>query len=284
MNCIEIKDLCFSYEDGEKALNNISMVFKKGKTTALLGGNGAGKSTLFLNINGVLKPEKGKLFIEGKQLKYNKKDLLEIRKKVGIVFQDPENQLFSASVRKDISFGVMNQGLSNEEIKKRLEFVIKKTRIESIVNKPTHSLSYGQKKRVAIAGVLIMNPSVIILDEPTAGLDPCGVNEILSLMNEIKDTMGITIIISTHDIDLVPLYCDDVFVMNKGSIVFEGTPEELFLKPELLREHSLRLPRIAHLMSILYNKDHINVNKNAATISQARKSIKELFECGENDE
>lgn len=284
MNCIEVRDLCFSYEDGEKALNNISMAFKKGKTTALLGGNGAGKSTLFLNINGVLKPKSGKVFVEGKQVKYNKKDLLEIRKKIGIVFQDPENQLFSASVKKDISFGVMNQGLSSEEIKKRLEFVIEKTRITSIVDKPTHSLSYGQKKRVAIAGVLVMNPSVIILDEPTAGLDPSGVSDILSLMNEIKETMGITIIISTHDIDLVPLYCDEVYVLDKGSIVFEGTPEELFLRPELLREHSLRLPRIAHLMSILHNKDNIKVNKNAATISQARKSIKKLFECGERNE
>ncbi len=283
MNCIEIMDLCFTYEDGQKALNNICMAFKKGKTTAVLGGNGAGKSTLFLNLNGVLKPESGKVFIEGKQVKFNKKELLEVRKKIGIVFQDPENQLFSASVKKDISFGLMNQGLCSEEIKKRMEFVINKTGIESIVNKPTHSLSYGQKKRVAIAGVLAMKPSVIILDEPTAGLDPSGVSEILSLMNEIKETMGITIIISTHDIDLVPLYCDDVFVMDRGSIVFEGTPEELFLKPELLREHSLRLPRIAHLMSILYNKDHINVNKNAATISQARKSIKELFEFGENN-
>ena len=283
MNCIEVKDLCFSYEDGEMALNNINMAIKKGKTTALLGGNGAGKSTLFLNINGVLTPKSGKVFIEGKQVKYNKKDLLEVRKKIGIVFQDPESQLFSASVKKDISFGVVNQGLSNEEIKKRLEFVIEKTRITNIVDKPTHSLSYGQKKRVAIAGVLVMNPSVIILDEPTAGLDPSGVSEILTLMNEIKETMGITTIISTHDIDLVPLYCDEVFVLDKGSVVFEGTPDELFSKPQLLREHSLRLPRIAHLMSILHNKDQINVNKNAATISHARKSIKKLFECGEEN-
>ena len=285
MNIIEVKNLCFSYEDGELALNNVNMSFKKGKTTAVLGGNGAGKSTLFLNLNGVFKPSSGSLFFEGKEVEYSKKGITEIRKKVGIVFQDPDDQLFSASVKKDISFGVMKQGLSSDEVNKRIDLAIKQTNIESICEKPTHALSFGQKKRVAIAGILVMNPELIILDEPTAGLDPVGVSEILNLLQDIKEKMGISIIIATHDIDLVPLYCDEVYILDKGMVVFEGTPEFLFSNPQILREHSLRLPRITHLMNILSNQDKLNVDKTASTISQARKSIKKLVNAiGEENE
>ena len=277
MNIIEVKDLCYSYEDGESALDNINLSIKKGSTTAVLGGNGAGKSTLFLNLNGVLTPKSGSVLFEGKEVKYNKKELLEIRRRIGIVFQDPDDQLFSASVIKDISFGLMKLGLSNEEITKRINTVLKQTGIEHIASKPTHALSFGQKKRVAIAGVLVMQPSVIILDEPTAGLDPMGVSEILGLLKDIKRDTGITILISTHDIDLVPLFCDEVIVLDKGRVIFTGQPPQLFSQPEILREHNLRLPRINHLMNILHNKDGLKVDTLAATISQARKSIKELL-------
>ncbi len=278
MNIIEISDLCFSYEDGAPALKNVSMSIKRGKTTAILGGNGAGKSTLFLNLNGVLTPKSGRVFFEGKEVSYSKSGLTEIRRKIGIVFQDPDDQLFSSSVVKDISFGLMKLGLSEDEIRRRVELVVKQTGIESIVGKPTHALSFGQKKRVAIAGILVMEPSVIILDEPTAGLDPQGVSEILNLLDEIKQRLGITVIISTHDIDLVPLYCDEVYVLDGGSVIFGGTPESLFSRPDLLRAHNLRLPRITHLMSILRSRDSLDLDSTASTISQARKTIKHLFE------
>ena len=147
MNIIEVQDLCFSYENDEIALQNINAKFKKGKTTAVLGGNGSGKSTLFLNLNGVLIPKSGKVTFEGETIKYNKKDLLKIRKKIGIVFQDPDNQLFSASVKKDISFGLMKQKLSEEEIKEKVDLVIKKTRLENNVNKTDNSLNNGQEKK-----------------------------------------------------------------------------------------------------------------------------------------
>jgi len=279
MNIIEVKNLSFCYEDEELALDNISLQIKKGRTTAVLGGNGSGKSTLFLNLNGVIKPKSGEVIFNGKELSYNKKYLLQLRKNIGIVFQDPDDQLFSSDVKKDISFGLVNQGFSLEEVNKRIEFVVQKTGIESILNKPTHALSFGQKKRVAIAGVLAMQPDVIILDEPTAGLDPSGVSEILNLLNEIKQTMGVTIIISTHEIDLVPLYCDDVLVLDKGKIVFDGTTQELLINSKILREHNLRLPRISHLMEVLHDKDKLDVDKFSATISQARKSLKKLFEA-----
>lgn len=278
MNILEVKDLCYSYEDGAPALNKVSISIKQGKTTAILGGNGAGKSTLFLNINGVLTPKSGSVFFEGKEVIYNKKGLLDIRQKIGIVFQDPDDQLFSSSVIKDISFGLMRLGLTESEVRERISLVVKQTGIEGIVGKPTHALSFGQKKRVAIAGILAMNPSLIILDEPTAGLDPQGVSEILNLLDDIKQRLGITIIISTHDIDLVPLYCDEVFVLDSGSVIFGGTPKELFSHPELLRAHNLRLPRINHLMNILNSKDKLPLDISASTISEARKSIKRLFD------
>ncbi|MGI6402894.1 MAG: ATP-binding cassette domain-containing protein [Oscillospiraceae bacterium] len=282
MNIIEVRNLCYAYEDDAPALDNVSLNIAAGKTTAVLGGNGAGKSTLFLNLNGVLTPKSGKVFFEGTEVRYSKKELPELRRKIGIVFQDPDDQLFSASVTKDISFGLMKFGLTREEIQERVDRVVRQTGIEHIVGKPTHALSFGQKKRVAIAGILVMQPSVIILDEPTAGLDPQGVSEILHLLRDIKETTGITVIISTHDIDLVPLYCDDVIVLDKGRVIFSGTPEQLFAEPELLRSHNLRLPRINHLMNILHNKDHLDVDTTASTISAARVSIKNLLSTEEN--
>jgi cobalt/nickel transport system ATP-binding protein len=277
MNIVEVKDLSYAYKDGETALKNVSAAFEKGKTTAVLGGNGAGKSTLFLNLNGVLTPDSGKVYFEGREVKYSKKELLELRKRIGIVFQDPDDQLFSASVIKDISFGLMKQGIAAEEVKERVDRVVRQTGIENLVNKPTHALSFGQKKRVAIAGILVMQLSLIILDEPTAGLDPQGVSDILHLLEDIQNDLGITVVISTHDIDLVPLYCDNVIMLDKGAVIFSGTPEELFTDPELLREHNLRLPRITHLMNILYDKDNLSVDRTASTISQARRSIKKII-------
>ncbi|MEL4106886.1 ATP-binding cassette domain-containing protein [Oscillospiraceae bacterium WX1] len=277
MNIIEVRDLCYSYEDDEAALDHVSLDIKAGITTAVLGGNGAGKSTLFLNLNGVLTPKSGRVFFEGHAIDYGKKNLLDIRRKIGIVFQDPDDQLFSASVTKDISFGLMKLGLTRAEIEARIDRVVRQTGIGHIISKPTHALSFGQKKRVAIAGVLVMEPSVIILDEPTAGLDPQGVSEILNLLREIRVACGITIIISTHDIDLVPLYCDEAIVLDRGKVIFSGTPERLFTEPDFLRAHNLRLPRINHLMNILHNKDNLDVDTTASTISQARRSIKELL-------
>ena len=138
---------------------------------------------------------------------------MKLRESIGIVFQDPDNQLFSASVYQDVSFGAVNMKLPEDEIRKRVDNALKRTSIEHLKNKPTHCLSFGQKKRVAIAGVLVMEPKVLILDEPTAGLDPMGVSEIMKLLVEMQKELGITIIIATHDIDIVPLYCDNVFVM-----------------------------------------------------------------------
>lgn len=277
MNIIETTNLCYSYDGEKNALDSVDVNIPKGKTTAILGGNGAGKSTLFLTLNGILTPHRGEVFFNGKRVRYDTKGITEMRKQVGIVFQDPNDQLFSSCVRKDISFGAINLGLGRDEVKDRVELAIAQTGIGEYVDRPTHALSFGQKKRVAIAGVLVMKPELIILDEPTAGLDSKGASSILGLLSRIKAETGATVILATHEMDIVPLYCDYAYVMDHGKVITEGTVENVLDKPELLRSHSLRLPRIAHLMEILNKEDKLEIDRTAATISEARTAIKKFI-------
>ena len=270
---LEVKELHYKYSDGTHALKGLNLGVEKGKTTAVLGGNGAGKSTLFLSLNGINKPSDGQILFKGIPVDYSRKGLQELRKSVGIVFQDPDSQLFSASVYQDISFGAMNMKLPQDEVRSRVESAMKRTGIMHLKDKPTHCLSFGQKKRVAIAGVLVMEPEVIILDEPTAGLDPLGVSEVMGLLRQIQDELDITVIISTHDIDIVPLYCDYVYVMDKGMVVLGGTPREVFAEKDVLRSVNLRLPRIGHLMEILKDMDDFEFLEAASTISEARREL-----------
>ena len=274
MSCaIEVKDLTYAYPDGTPALQGVSFGAEQGEVTGILGSNGAGKSTLFLNLNGVLTPQGGQVLLDGEPVSYARRNLPELRRRVGLVFQDPDDQLFSADVYRDISFGAVNLGLPETEVRRRVEDAMTRTGVSALRDKPTHALSYGQKKRVAIAGVLVMEPSVMILDEPTAGLDPQGVSDIMTLLRDIRKSLGVTIILATHDMDIVPLYCDRVYLLSGGRMVTHGTPEEVFRRPELLRENHLRLPRIAHLMEILRDRDGVDVNRGAATISAARQEI-----------
>ena len=276
MKAIQAEDLCYTYEDGTVALDHITFAAEKGKVTGILGANGAGKSTLFLSLNGVLTPKSGKVVLGGQPERYDKKGLLELRRRVGIVFQDPDDQLFSADVYRDISFGAVNLGLPEAEVRRRVEAAMERTGVSHLRDKPTHALSFGQKKRAAIAGVLVMEPEVLILDEPTAGLDPQGVSGLLALLEQLRDGLNMAILLATHDMDLVPLCCDDAYLLGGGRVLAAGTPEELFRQPGLLRENHLRLPRIAHLMDILHDKDGLDAGP-AATIGAARREILRLL-------
>ena len=275
---MEAQGLYYTYEDGTVALDHISLRAEQGKITGILGANGAGKSTLFLNLNGVLIPKEGTVTVNGRRAVYDRKGIREVRRQVGIVFQDPDDQLFSADVYRDISFGGVNLGLPEEEVRRRVEAAMERTGVGALRDKPTHALSFGQKKRVAIAGVLVMEPSVMILDEPTAGLDPQGVSDIMHLLTELRDGLGMTILIATHDMDIVPLYCDYAYLLSGGRVILEGRPEELFAQPEELRKTPLRLPRIAHLMEILRERDGLDTTPTAATISAARREINRLLQ------
>ena len=278
MNAIQTDGLCYTYEDGTAALDHVSIAAEKGKVTGILGANGAGKSTLFLSLNGVLTPGAGRVLLDGQPVRYDKKGLLALRRRVGIVFQDPDDQLFSADVYRDISFGGVNLGLPPDEVARRVELAMERTGVTELRHRPTHALSYGQKKRVAIAGVLVMEPEVLILDEPTAGLDPRGVSDIMGLVTRLRDELGMTVLLATHDMDIVPLYCDYAYLLGGGRVLREGTPEALFAHPEELRDNHLRLPRIAHLMEVLSEKDGLTSDRSAATIGAARREILRMLE------
>lgn len=277
MKVIETKDITYEYPDGTKALDKVNFNVDDGKIVALLGPNGAGKSTLFLHFNGILSPSTGSVIIDEETVKYNKKDLMQIRQKVGIVFQNPDDQLFAPTVLEDVAFGPMNMGLSKEEVEVRVKEALLRVGMEGFEKKPPHHLSGGQKKRVAIAGILAMKPKIMVLDEPTSGLDPKGASQILRLLYKLNHE-GITIVISTHDVDLVSLYASKVYIISEGKIIKEGTAPEVFEDVKTIRGANLRLPRIAHLMEILEKEDKLPFTKPyPLTIGEARKRILKEF-------
>ncbi len=276
---LETRHLRYRYEHSESwALDDVCLRVPKGKITGLIGPNGAGKSTLFLNLNGVLTPSEGEVLLDGAPVRYTRAGLRELRRRVGIVFQDPDDQLFSADVYRDVSFGAVNLGLPQDEIRRRVDDALHRTGVYELRHRPTHALSYGQKKRVAIAGVLVMQPDIIVLDEPTAGLDPKGVADIMKLLVDMCTQMGMTILAATHDIDIVPLYCDYAYLLKQGRLLLDGTPDDIFAQPDILRANNLRLPRIAHLMEILSDRDGVPVDRSAATIGRARRELLRLLE------
>ncbi|HEV2126270.1 MAG TPA: ATP-binding cassette domain-containing protein [Chloroflexota bacterium] len=238
---LQAEDVSFTYPDGTEALRELTLAIPRGRRVAILGANGSGKSTLFLTLNGILKPAKGRVLLGGQPVRYDRAGLNDLRRRVGLVFQDPDSQLFAASVRQDISFGPINLGLPEVEVRARVERAIQDTQIEDLADRPTHLLSYGQKKRVAIAGVLAMDPEVIVADEPTAGLDPEMTARLLDLLNQLHAS-GRTLVISTHDIELALAWADHVFVLRRGQLIASGRPEQVFCDRELLRSARLLPP------------------------------------------
>lgn len=250
---LEAENLNYSYPDGTQALKDLCLKIPKGQKTAILGSNGAGKSTLFLHFNGILKPKSGTVRFNGKDVSYDRKPLLELRKNVGIVFQDPDSQLFSASVYQEISFGPLNLGLAEKTVRDRVEQAMTATGINDLKDRPTHMLSYGQKKRVTIADILAMEPQVLICDEPTAWLDPKHAKQTIQLFNEISQN-GTTVILSTHDVDLAYSWADYVFIMSAGRVIGEGTPDKVFSDDILIRKADLDRPWLVDVYDLFIKK------------------------------
>lgn len=247
---IETENLCYSYAHANRpALENVCFKAGTAERIAILGPNGAGKSTLFKHFNGILQGTSGTVKIDGEPV--TKKNIPSIRRKVGIVFQNPDDQIFSSTVEQDIAFGPNNLGLSEEETAKRVDAVSHMLALEDLRTRAPHHLSGGEKKRVAIAGILAMEPEVLILDEPTAGLDPAGVSELFEFINSLPGTLGCTIIYSTHQLELVPETADRVYVLEKGKITGEGTPSEIFLRGDLIKSARLELPPLLKLTTAL---------------------------------
>ncbi|GAW93467.1 energy-coupling factor ABC transporter ATP-binding protein [Calderihabitans maritimus] len=254
---LEAHNVYFQYEDGTEALRGISLGIEKGKKTVVLGHNGAGKSTLFLHFNGIYRPERGEIRFAGEKVLYGKSFLKKLRKNVGIVFQDPDTQLFSANVFQEISFGPLNLGLSKKETYEKVFQAMEETGITHLKDRPTHLLSYGEKKRVAIADVLAMDPEVIILDEPTAWLDPISTRQTLKLLDKIN-AQGKTLLLSTHDVDLAYSWADHIILMKEGEVVGEGTPETVFADENLLQKAGMVRPWILEIYGKLREKGWIN--------------------------
>ena len=273
---LEVKNIKYSYTKDYQALKGVSLKVEKGEMVALLGKNGAGKSTLFLHLNGIYEPDEGQVFIDGEELKYDKKSLLKFRQKVGIVFQNPDDQIFAPTVEEDVAFGPLNLKLPMEEVQKRVTESLARVGMSGFEKKAPHHLSGGQKKRVAIAGILAMKPEIMVLDEPTAGLDPQGVRGLSKLLKELNEE-GITIIISTHEVDLVPNYAKRVFVLVDGLLIAEGTPKEIFAQPEILDKANLEVPIVTELFHDLEKEGFDMNNDYPLTIEEAKEKFLELL-------
>lgn len=273
MELLNLEGVSYSYSDGNEAISNVDMVVNAGEKIAIMGPNGAGKSTLFGLFNGILKPSSGIVTIDGLETK--KKNLAKIRCNVGMVFQDSDDQLFNSSVHQEIAYGLMNIGISGKKMEKSIKWALKVVGMEGYENKSPHNLSGGEKKRIALASVLAMKPKILVLDEPTASLDPRGVTKIIKLLDYINKELNITLIFSTHDVDIVPLLATRVYLLNKGNVILEGSTEEVFSNKEILRSIDLRLPRVAHLVEILNRDRKIDVGKLPLTIGQARRVLEQ---------
>jgi len=276
---LEVKNIKYSYNSKYQALKGVSLKVERGEMVSLLGKNGAGKSTLFLHLNGIYEPEEGKVFIDGEELKYDKKSLLKFRQKVGIVFQNPDDQIFAPTVEEDVAFGPLNLGLSMEEVQDRVEEALARVGMSGFEKTAPHHLSGGQKKRVAIAGILAMKPEVMVLDEPTAGLDPQGVVDLSKLLKELNEE-GITIIISTHEVDLVPDYASKVFVLVDGLLIGEGTPKEIFSQPDILEKANLKVPIVTELFQQLEEEGFDMEGDYPLTIDEAKDKFLKLLNKG----
>ena len=274
-----VKNLTYIYDEGmpfaSKAIDDISFEIKDNDFVGLIGHTGSGKSTLIQHLNGLLKPSSGEIIVNGFNITDKDLNLTEIRKRVGIVFQYPEYQLFEETVEKDIAFGPGNLGLDEEEISKRVRKSMEAVGLdyETYKDKSPFDLSGGQKRRVAIAGVIAMNPEVLILDEPTAGLDPGGRDEIFNLIKKLHRDNNITIILSSHSMDDMAKLAQTIIVMNHGKIEFMGTPREVFTSHAVrLREIGLDVPQVLELATKLRNKG-FDIRPDVLTVEEIKDEI-----------
>lgn len=275
---IKIKNLSHIYMPKtpfEKiALNNLNCEIKDGEFIALIGHTGSGKSTFIQHLNGLLRPTSGKIIVDGVDISDKKVKLSDIRKKVGLVFQYPEYQLFEETIEKDIEYGPRNLGISEEEISKRVKKSMSMVGLdyETYKDKSPFDLSGGQKRRVAIAGVIAMEPKTLILDEPTAGLDPKGREDILSQIKILHEEYGMTIIMVSHSMEDVAKIADRVIVMNGGEIVLDGEIAEVFKDVETLEKIGLAVPQVTYLVRELRKKG-FDISEEIFTISQAKEAL-----------
>ena len=260
-----------------KALKNVNLKIEDGQFIGVIGHTGSGKSTLIQHLNGLIKATSGSIYFHGKDIYDEDFDLRELRNRVGLVFQYPEHQLFETTIFEDVCFGPKNQGLSKEEAGLRAFEALRSVGLpEELYYQSPFDLSGGQKRRVAIAGVLALKPEVLILDEPTAGLDPAGRDEILDLVARMHRERGITVILVSHSMEDVAKYVQRIIVMNQGNVMYDGTPKEVFRHYRELEAVGLAAPQVTYLMNELKGYG-LNVDTDATTIAEARASLLEAL-------
>lgn len=274
---IKIKDVNYTYAEGTAyemhALKNINLEIQDGQFIGLIGHTGSGKSTLVQHLNGLMKATGGRIYFNGRDIYGENFSMKELRSKVGLVFQYPEHQLFEIDVLTDVCFGPKNLGYSNKEAEEKAKEALRMVGLgEEYYKRSPFELSGGQKRRVAIAGVLAMEPEVLILDEPTAGLDPKGRDEILDQISSLKKERGITVVLVSHSMEDVARYVDRIIVMNQGQVRFDGTPKEVFCHYRELEEIGLAAPQVTYLMQELKARG-ADVDTDATTVEEAADDI-----------
>lgn len=265
----------FGYPDGTKALADIRLEVRRGEFCGILGSNGSGKTTLLRIMDGLIKDYDGEVLLDGRDVR--RLHPKEIYRTVGLVFQNPDDQLFAHTVFEDVAFGPRNMGFAEAEVTRRVEEALTAVEMAGLAAKNIHALSYGQKKRVCIAGLLAMGHEVLLLDEPTAGLDPMGEYRMMELLTRLNREQGVTVVMATHSVDLVPIFLHRLHILSRGRIVRGGTPEEVFTAPAELESVKLRLPHIAELIHRLRYEDSLPFSRVPLTIGEARREIVEMM-------
>ncbi|MCI7087458.1 MAG: energy-coupling factor transporter ATPase [Lachnobacterium sp.] len=277
MSSIILDKVNYSYSEGTayqiQALKDINLKIEEGQFIGIIGHTGSGKSTLTQLLNGLLRATGGHIYVDGEDIYDEDYDMKKLRNKVGLVFQYPDHQLFETTNFEDVCFGPKNQGLDRKEVELRAFEALQNVGFpEDLYYQPPFDLSGGQKRRVAIAGVLAMKPQVLILDEPTAGLDPAGRDEILGLVTKMHKELGITIILVSHSMEDVAEYVERLIVMNQGEVMYDGTPKEVYAHYKELEAVGLAAPQVTYLMNELAQKG-LPVDTGATTVKEAAQSI-----------
>ncbi|HTP66409.1 MAG TPA: ATP-binding cassette domain-containing protein [Geobacteraceae bacterium] len=266
----------FSYPDGTEALAEIRFDVQRGEFCGILGANGSGKTTLLKVMDGLIRDYTGRILLDGEEIRGLQPR--DIYRKVGLVFQNPDDQLFAPSVFEDVAFGPRNMGFGENDVKGRVEAALAGVEMAGHATRQISALSFGQKKRVCIAGLLAMGHEILLLDEPTAGLDPVGEYRMMELLYRLNREEGVTIVMATHSVDLVPLFLRRLHVLSGGRIARSGEPEEVFTAPAEMEEMKLRLPHIAQLLYELKHGDELPVGRVPLTVGEARREILNLME------
>ncbi|QQP87427.1 ATP-binding cassette domain-containing protein [Skermanella sp. TT6] len=247
---LEVQALRYDYAGGIEALRGLDLIVGRGRKLALLGPNGCGKTTLFLHLNGTLKPRGGRVLVCGSPAGYDRRSLRDWRSRVALVLQDPDDQIFAATVARDVAFGPLNLGLPEAEVRRRVDGALADLGIGDLADRPTHMLSFGQKRRVAIAGALAMEPEVLLLDEPTAGLDADGVARLMGVLDGLA-AKGMTLVLSTHDVDLAYAWADDIAILFEGTTLLQGQAPDVLGDGQALSRARLRPPLLLELARAL---------------------------------